>query len=248
MTLLLTLGRRRPSLTDGFYVTGEGKSIDLTGVVNLVVDGNSIMGDFYTSLGGFHGNLQQYEPLASAVDTDANVAISGQTWVGMTTTKSDVDAAWVEGATNILFLGETVNYIILQWQNGETDPAAAALACRSAITGYLSAVRSIHPGWCVIIGGTTPLGGLNTAEYQMQNAAIALVDAWVAANVNALDLHAFIGYRNHAGFDHDGTTTAAFTDHQSLWYETTPRFLHPTDAGKNLMAQNVNSVVALMSA
>lgn len=250
MSLLLTAGatRRNRPIVGEFYTIGAGKSLDLTGAVNLVVDGNSIMTDAYSTFGAFDDSLRLYEPLASAVDTSTSVAISGQTWTNMGANHSDLDAAWVEGATNILFLGETRNQIVVDYgANGITDQATLVARCKAAIIDYLAAVRAVHPGWAVIIGGTLPSGGSNITRYQVENAAFEEVDAWLHANVDTLDLHAVVGFRNHPAFDHDGTAPEPFQAYPTFWQETSPRWTHPKDPGKEPMAQNVNSVVGMLS-
>lgn len=227
---------------------GLGKSLDLSGTVRLVVDGNSIMTDAYSSVGAFDDSLRQVEPLASTVDTSSSVAISGQTWTNMTANHADVDAAWVDGATNILYLGETRNQVVIDYgTNGITDQPTLVARCKAAIENYLTAVRAVHPGWCVIMGGTLPSGGADTTRYQVENAAFSEVDAWLAANVDALDLYAFVGFRNHAAFNHDGTAAAPFQAYPTFWHETADRWTHPLDPGKAIMAQNVNAAVTALS-
>lgn len=250
MTLLATAARRRiySNPTIDYYAIGTGKTLDLTGVVNLVVDGNSIMTSAYSTVGAFDDSLRLYEPLASAVDTSTAPAIGGQTWTDMTTNHADVDSAWAEGATNILYLGETRNQIVVDYgTNGITDQATLVARCKAAIIDYLAAVRAVHPEWRVIIGGTLPSGGSNITRYQVENAAFEEVDDWVATNVDTLDLHAFIGFRNHPAFDHDGLAPEPFQAYPTFWQETSPRWTHPKDPGKEPMAQNVNSVVGMLS-
>lgn len=246
MTLLTTIGGRRRSR---FYTLGTGKSLDLSSApVNLVVDGNSIMTSAYSAVGAFHASLLLYEPLASAVDTSATVAISGQTWADMAHSHADTDSAWVEGATNILFLGETRNQIVINYGViGITDLPTLVASCQSAIQNYLTAVRAVHPGWAVIIGGTLPSGGADTIRYQVENAAFSEVDAWLAANVDTLGLHAFVSFRSHPAFDHDGTAPEPFEAYPTFWQETADRWTHPKDPGKAVMSQNVNAAIAALS-
>lgn len=246
MTLLAAAARRR---SRSFFTLGLGKSLDLSGVVNLVVDGNSIMANYYTSVGGFHGNLMLFEPLASAVDVSSNVAISGATWEDMADNVTDVNAAWVNGAENILYLGETRNQIVRDYRdNNITDQATLESRCRTQLQRYLTNIRTAHPEWRIIIGETLPSGGANIPQYQVENAAFVAIDAWLRDNVDTLDLHAVVGFRNHPAFDHDGLSPEPFQAYPTFWQESAPRWTHPRDPGKAIMAQNVNAAVAALAA
>lgn len=233
-----------------FTTFGTGKSLSLAGNVNLVVDGNSIMTSAYSSVGAFDASLRLYAPLSTGVDTSISTAISGQTWEDMTADHADTDAAWVEGATNILFLGETRNQVVLDYDAGTTTTAGLVALCKTAITNYLAAVRAVRPGWKVIIGGTLPSGKDSAfTRFAIENAAFSEVDQWLRDNVDAFDLYAFVGYRNHVQFNHDGTATAPFAAYPTFWQENSgsSRYTHPRDPGKALMSQNVNSAVAVLA-
>lgn len=244
-TTTTSAGTTTTTTTVGDFATlGTGKSLDLSGTVNLVVDGNSIMTSAYSSVGAFDASLRLYAPL-SGVDTSTSVAISGQRWENMTADHSDLDAAWVDGVTNLLILGETRNQIVIDWNNGINTQAALVASCKAAIEAYLPAIRAVHPGWKIIMLGTLPSGGDSVySRYAIENAAFSEVDAWLHTQVDTLDLYAMVSFRNHAAFDHDGTASQPFEDYQPLWFEGSPRYTHPRDAGKALMAQNVNAAVS----
>lgn len=251
MTLIAATGRRRyghPTLGD-YYTIGTSRRLNLTaGTVNLVVDGNSIMTSAFSAVGAFDASLRLLDPLASTVDTSTSVAISGQTWTDMAANHADLDAAWVDGATNILYIGETRNQIVVDYEtNGITNYETLVARCKAAIEEFLTSVRAVHPGWAVIIGGTLPSGGSTAARYVVENAAFVEVDQWIYENVDTLSIYAFVGFRNHPAFDHDGTAPEPFQAYPSFWQETSVRWTHPKDPGKEIMAQNVNNVVQMMS-
>lgn len=203
--------------------------------VNVVVDGNSISANFYTTVGTFDNHLMTVEPLASSGATHASVAVSGASWADMIATHAaSVDALWVAGATNVLVLNETINSVY---------QGASAATIQGQITTYLSGRLAAHP-WRVIYWLTVPYGG--GAEYATFNATMASVDEWVTANADTLGIEVVIDPRTIPTFDHDGTSAAAFEAYADEWNEVAAPYVHPLDPPKLQLAALIVAAMAAM--
>lgn len=210
------------------------------GPTNLVVDGNSIGADFYTSIGTLDKHLMMYPPLLNSGAAHSGFAISGQYWSSMGATASDVDGAWIDGATNVLFAWETTNSTF----NEMKSPAGVI----ADIQTYINGRRALHPGWRILIGGSIPRGGIS--YFEPFNTNIEAVDAHLAANWESMGADGFVNFRAaHPAFNHHGVTFPPFEAYLDFWQEKTAGdIIHLTDAGKVPIAQAVNAAIAALPA
>lgn len=209
--------------------------------VNLVVDGNSISANYYTSIGTMDEHLILQDPLTWATVSHSCFAVSGDRWTEMVAEHGTlVDAAYDEtdGVTNVLVAWETTNQV--------TASTATVTTCLTKIAEYTTARRAAHDGWIILYVGTLPCGG--GAAYADENNNLLTVDAAVEADPASYGLDAFVDLRVHPAFDHDGTTAAAFDAYPTFWEETEdaePRyFLHPRDPGKAVIAPIIAAAIA----
>lgn len=204
--------------------------------VNVVVDGNSIADNYYTAIGTFDNHLMTVEPLASSGATHSCYADSGHSWAQMTADAAAVDAAWVEGSTNILVIGETINSVY--------DGLTAAQV-QADISAYLSGRLALHP-WRVIYWLTLPYGG--GPSYASFNATMNDVDAWSVANADTLGIELIVDPRTIPTFAHDGLLAAPFEVRNDEWQENSPPFVHPLDAPKLELAALIVAAMETMHA
>lgn len=221
------LARRRAR---GIFESGAGP-------VNLVVDGNSIFANFYTSVGAFDAHLMNIEPLASSNATHASVAVSGASWADLISkAAATVDPLWGEGSTNVLVVGETINSLY--------DGASVATV-KAQIEAYLDARLALHP-WRVIYCRTVPYGG--SGAWATFNANMVEIDDWVQANAATLGVEIVVDFRTMPVFDHDGTTSPPFEAYNDQWQENAVPFVHPLDIPKAGMAALVVAAMETMPA
>lgn len=204
--------------------------------LNIVVDGNSISDNYYTTIGTFDNHLMMYEPLLSSGATHSCHALSGHSWAQMLTHGAGVDADYVDGATNVLILWETINSLY--------DGLGVAQVL-SDIATYTAARRAAHPDWLILHVETIPYGGSST--YAQMNADMFTIDATVRDNLATYGIDASVNLRTHPAFDHDGTTAAPFQAYASFWNETSVRYVHPTDDGKAVLAPIIATAVGTLA-
>lgn len=194
--------------------------------VKIVVDGNSI----YTNVYGqpkMGEVLATLPPIVGAGVTIVDCAISGQTWIDMNNAPTDVDSAFDGSKTCILVCAETTNSVGNQGRTG-----AQAYGDAQA---YITARLAAHPGWKIVLCSGLPRDG----AANFNNTNISAADALMRANWRSMGVKAFVDYRQAGSpFAQDGTDPAVFVAQQSLWAETSA-WLHPSVAGKTIMAQYI---------
>lgn len=193
---------------------------------NIVVDGNSIYANFYTSVGAFSNHIMLEPPFNSGPFTHADVAVDGQRWWQMRDNAADVDAAYVEGVTNVLVVAETTNEIYF----GDASTAT----CIADATGYLTRVRSAHPDWLILLCGSLPASNWGIEDVAARNAKMLAVDTHMAANYQAMGADGYVGYRDLPPFVGNGVTTP-YAEFADCWHDE----VHPADPGKVYMRQRV---------
>lgn len=194
---------------------------------NIVVDGNSIYADFYTTVGAFSNHLFLEEPFASSGFTHGDTAISGQTWQDMTDNVSDVTALYQSGKSNVLVASETTNSI---YTYGRSASATVADA-----TQYIARVKYSRPDWYVLLVGSVPAQGSHPANVDLErNLAMIEADNLMAENFAAMGADGYVGYRDLPLFVGTGTTTP-YAEFADCWHD----HIHPSDIGKVYMRQRV---------
>lgn len=221
MTLITVGARRRGSI--------------FTRPLNVVVDGNSIWDNYYTSYGKFDKHLLQFDPMKSSGATVYCGALSGVTWAGLASrAPAHVDAKWAAGKTNVLIVNETVNSI----QVGGRDAAGV----KADIQAYLSGRLALHP-WRVIFSKCPPWGG--SAGYAAQLAIRSEVNDWSEANAASLGIEKVVDLSTIPQFNHDGLQPGPFQTYAADWNESYG-WLHPKDAPKLLWARRIVDVMSEM--
>ncbi len=214
---LLALGMRRQSQV-GIFDPGAPP-------INLVVDGNSIFGPNYTSVGTFDMHMMSVGSLASSGATHAGVAVGGGSWADLISkAAATVDPLWEADATNVLVVMETINSL------ADGTPVATI---KAQIEAYLDGRLSLHP-WRVIYCRTVPYGG--SGAWATFNANMTEIDDWVQTNAASLGVDAVVDFRTMPVFDHDGTTSGPFETYNAQWQENAVPFVHPLDVPKAGMA------------
>lgn len=201
--------------------------------INLVVDGNSISANHYTTIGTFDNHIAAVPALSPRVVSHSCFAVSGHKWSDMLGHVAGVSSAWVEGAVNILIAWETTNSCF-----NVTTTAEQVIADAKA---YVAACLSAHP-WTVVGVTALPRGG--SAAYSVKNQMVVDVNGDMVANPGSYGFSTVVDVRaGHPEFDHDGNSSAAFASNSSLWVEGGVPYIHLTDAGKNLISPTIASAV-----
>lgn len=221
MTLITASGRRRRPM--------------MLSPLNVVVDGNSIWDNYYTSFGKFDQHMLQFEPLKSSGATTYCSALSGAKWADLITrAPAQVDARWADGMENVLVVNETVNSL--------RSGGLSAEQVKAQIATYLSGRLALHQ-WRVIFCKCPPWGG--GATYTAQLDARLEVNGWVEANASALGIERVVGLSSIPQFNHDGKQPGPFQQYAADWQESS-NWLHPKDAPKLLWAKAIVNVMAEM--
>lgn len=204
--------------------------------LNLVVDGNSISANHYTSIGTMDKHIWRYLADLPAGSTHSCYAVSGHTWGDMIATHgAQVDAAWREGYTNVLVAWETTNSV---W--GLTGTVESV---KADIKAYMDARLAAHP-WLTVTAQTLPRGGSTSASVIQRNNDCFAIDAAVAADPGYYGFAKVAQVRTgHVEFNHDGTDPTQFSERQELWNETAFPWIHPTDAGKAIFVPDIAAEV-----
>lgn len=209
-------------------VVGGAASVPLvlSSAVNIVFDGDSITNDFLAS--GLDALVKERLDALSArngatLSINGGLGINGQTWDAMLVNRADLDAAWVDGKTNVLIVAETTNSVFV-------DGRTAAQTITDA-QFYLSSIRATHL-WNILLWGTIPRGWGDETGHPgevAKNTAMATVDAYMAANYVDMGARGYVEVRTGIPqFNHNGSSAASFSAYQSTWNETGP-WVHPTD-------------------
>lgn len=205
--------------------------------LNLVVDGNSLSANFYTSIGTFDKHIIAQPALdaARATATTSCFAVSGHDWATMVSTHGPlVDAAWVDGATNVL----------VAWE-GTNSEASAPSYISGFIGQYAADRRTVHPGWKILYVETIPRHGSPDEPYSTYNQNLIGFDNLLRTDPTTLGYDVFVPVRDHPAFGHDGTDPAKFSAYASFWRESAaPNYTHLYDPGKAPIAANVAAAIA----
>ena len=185
--------------------------------IALAFDGNS--------LGAGYGNpaiapLAQAFTLLSASFSDLvqnNVSVSGQTTREMNGldggSAADVDAAFVPGRINFLFVWEVTNDVI---RNSATAATAAA-----NMQSYVQNRMAKNP-WRIIILSTLPRqdsAGTTQAAIDATNATLLAADAIIRKNCRAWGARGFIDVRCEGSRFRLENFSTAFSRNDDLWLE-----------------------------
>lgn len=209
----------------------EPTYLTLDSTVHVHMDANSIWANW-----GVYAGSKSMDMLPALVDlatatgiTYSNTSITGQSWAGMASAAADVDAAYVDGKTNVLVVSETTNSVFL-------DGKTAAGAIADYLT-YIEARLAENPWEYVVMFGTIPRGG--TSGDATNNARLLAADALVQADLAAHHVDAFFGFRDLSPFYQDGTTRAGYMATTTTCYESTAPYIHPIGSARELLASRV---------
>lgn len=200
--------------------------------VNLVVDGNSISANFYTSIGTLDEHLMLVEPLASSDATHSCHAVSGASWADMLSHGAAVDADYDPERINVLYIMEDVNSLY----DGRSFAQITA-----DIQAYTSARRAAHPDWIIVHGQSVPFGG--SAAWADENVIMAQLAAAIEADPGSYGIDATVSFRDRPEFDHDGSAPGPFQAYPAVWWETGPYWVHLTDYGKSLITPDIVAAI-----
>lgn len=209
--------------------------------VNIVWEGNSLVSGV-GSTGGQTLPLQSSSnaPIANTGTGITNLSVSGSTWAAMEARASGVNAAWVNGKTNILVLWEHVNSICA---GGLTAQQSA-----NAMRDYIAARRAVHP-WIVVGLTMIPcegyIGVMTTQALRDQyNSIMTTCDNLVRADPAAYGLDALVDVRQTGSvFAIPAFLPANFDATGAIWSEAAGSRVHLNNAGYGLVAQMVNAAL-----
>lgn len=201
--------------------------------VNVVVDGNSITTSSYSTVGTFDNHLMTVEPLKSSGATHAGYGAGGHTWRHMidglsgNSAASQVDAAWVDGAENVLVL----------WEHTNSARGTASVSTIVAdMEEYITGRTTLHP-WHVIVINSTPQGG--SSSWASTNAELAELDQWTRDNATRLG-YEVVEPRTLDVFNYSGNEPEPFLAVESwAWHEKGSGWIHPLDEPKLQVAELV---------
>ncbi len=161
------------------------------GTVNVCCDGNSLTEGLRSTVPATKSYpavmASSLFPVAGNVVT--NVGISGQQWTSMTSTITDVNAAWNAGKTNVLVCFEDTNEIY----NGSTRAQVT-----TNMLAYFAAVLAVH-AWKIVLCSCIPrygvigsVGSYSQPDVDDYNARINAVNAYNRANWRSYGISHFI--------------------------------------------------------
>lgn len=210
--------------------------------VNVVWDGNSLVyGQGASYVGGIRNNAvtqtANRAPIAGSGATVTNLGVSGQTWAQMNSSASDVDAAWIDGKTNLLVLWETTNAVCSQ--SSSQTPAQ----CLSAIRTYVTNRRAARP-WVIVCLTTIPreygFAVNDQATRSAKNADLLAVDAALKANPAEYGLDRVIDLRRPGSpFAFSSFSSSDFDSAGAIWQEPAGTRVHLNNAGYAIVAEMV---------
>lgn len=188
--------------------------------LSMTFDGNSISAGNNTPEPLLYYVVEYLNSIGALNSANVHtVAIGGQRWVEMSAAHADVDAAWEPSRTNVLIAGEDCNSV---FQGGKSTAQVL-----QDTRDYYAVVKAAHPGWKILMWGNLPRGGLSS-DAANNDSLIALNDYW-RNNWQAEGIDGWVDMRTIPQYDHDGTTTEAFTAYADAWSETAPAFVHPLE-------------------
>lgn len=209
--------------------------------VNLVWAGNSLVQGTGASIGAktLPNQTAALAPVTGSGAATVNDGISGYSWANMVTGAATIDAAWVNGKTNVLILWETTNSVFNEGLTG--------LQCIAAAQSYIAARRAVHP-WIMVVLTTLPreAGPLVSTQPQRDaaNAEMVVFNNYVLQNRASLGADRVVNVRPAGSpFAFANYLPASFDATQTYWYETTGR-IHLVDAGYAVIAGYVASVLS----
>lgn len=231
------VGARTPALGDRAYRTGT---------LRITVDGNSIPAGYAFS---------PAVPIAGMLASDRNLigcsvvdcAIGGQTWRMMNGTEdaglgfgagsaADVNAAIsASGYRHVLVCMETTNSV--------GRAGRSAVQVQGDIATYNAARVAVNPN-LYIIGVTAPprynVDATIGSRIEAVNAHMRNPANWASLGVNTV-----VDISTIPGFDHDGSSAAAFDAHPEYW-ATPMDYIHPslerTYRIKDLIVQRIMAI------
>ena len=213
------------------FMVGAAK-LRLSSACKIVLDGNSIFHDYY-SLPTMATVLSSVEPVASSGAAVVDCSINGQTWAGMMSA-TDVESAFDAGKTNVLVCFEDANQAAIS-TGAEIHAACAA---------YVAARKAAQPTRKIVLCSGLPIHGYGTAS----NAAINQSDALRAGAWRAMGADVYCDFRAPGSpFAHDGVRPEPFQLQQDLWHETSG-WVHPSEAGKAVMARMIAAAIRRLRA
>jgi hypothetical protein len=175
--------------------------------VAITVDGNSLSDPYYSDL---WLRVQALAPINDQI-TITNLAHSGDDFSHMEAGAAAVDAAYVNGKTNILPPWEMTNNIYVR---GRTGPQTIAdlIAYINARQAYVATNRPGQKPWYVILPTAIPRGDFLGTIFTLAEAAAHLdyCNDYIRQNYRAMGARAFIEMRRPGGpFDFTDVSNAA---------------------------------------
>jgi lysophospholipase L1-like esterase len=169
-------------------ILGGAPRIKIDASLNLVCDGNSLTaGAGDNTAYPWPSGVKSRHPEA-ALATISNFAVSGQSVRGMINRAALVDAAWVDGKTNVLVIGMIGTNTICN----EGCTAAQTLA---DVTEYNQGRLALHP-WLIVAGTDLPRQtNAGQAQTTSQNAVIDAYNALLLANYKSIGMKGIFDVR-----------------------------------------------------
>jgi len=154
-------------------ILGGSPRIRFGANVNIACDGNSLT----AGVGGYPWPNSLKAKTAFTGCTVSNFASAGHTTQQMISGAGEVDAAWVDGKTNVLVAWEGTNSIC---NVGRTAAQAA-----QDMADYIAGRLALHP-WIILLGTCLPRQtNAGQAATTAQNAVIEAYNALLRANYRA---------------------------------------------------------------
>lgn len=225
MSRLLLMGiENAPGITGPF--------LTINSTVKITIDANSIWEGVAVGL----PKIEDLGPL-TAFKTNTgctinNTSIAGQTWAGMASAITDVNASWDAAKTNVLVAGETRNSFF----NGFTYSQTLA-----QIHDYVNAVLAAHPGWIIVLMGSLPSDGVASAADE--NLGMLAVDEYVRDNLAEFSARSWFGYRDIDYFSYDGTARQGFMESTTNCIESVSPWVHPKGPARDRIAERMASAL-----
>lgn len=222
----------------------------LSASANIVFHGNSLIygqSGATVPTGAMPYQVQRMPPINNQV-TCINKGVNGQSWAGMRTTGSEVDALFVAGKSNVLVAWEGHNS---QFGEGKT-PAQAFADCQAYCADRLAA----RPGWLILHMTTIPAyyQSWTDSDSATGNAKLEAYNDLLRAGWRGTGAKGLVETRQSGSaflFANYLRTTfaAANIAGQSIWSPNDQQggggtgqnqFVHPSDIGYMALAQMVS--------
>ena len=202
-------------------------------LVNLVMDGNSLIFGNATSVANRIGEkLMALAPINGGM-TYKNLALGGATFQMMLNGSDGsgvaaVHAAFEPGKQNLLFIMEGVNSA-----NYGRDTAGIIADCKA----YIDAVKVVHPEWRIYIITALAFQNNNAGDEE-RNAQIDGYNAYLRTNYTELGAEGFVETRPPGGplaFTSPYNYSETNFTKSGLYQDAT----HPNAAGNSILAQYI---------